>query len=82
MRPKARTRLPQPSMKISPDLRFNDDQGVDWRIYEIPSHRVTAPRGRTCLIFESDAAIRRVWNYPDHWQRLSPPELAALSWEI
>lgn len=67
-------------MKLNPDLRFSDDTGVDWRIYEIPARRVPAPTGRTCLIFESDAAIRRVWNYPQDWHRLTPPELVELSW--
>ncbi|HET6681212.1 MAG TPA: hypothetical protein VFG84_08415 [Gemmatimonadaceae bacterium] len=67
-------------MKRNPDLRFYDNSGVDWRIYEVPSSRVPAPRGSNCLIFESDAAIRRVWNYPNDWQGLSEPELAELSW--
>ena len=64
----------------TPICQFVDPKGIDWRIYEISSAHVPAPRGRQCLVFESDDAIRRVWNYPDDWQRLSPTELVALSW--
>ena len=64
----------------SPQLVFVDKSGVDWRIYERRRAEVPAPRGDSCLIFESCAAIRRVWNYPRDWRTLSTEELAALSW--
>jgi hypothetical protein len=64
----------------TPLYQFVDPKGIDWRIYEVPSAQVPAPRGPQCLIFESDTAIRRVWNYPEDWQLLSSDELTALSW--
>jgi hypothetical protein len=33
---------------------------------------------RSSLIFESDAAVRRVRNYPPNWHELPDDELAAL----
>jgi hypothetical protein len=69
-------------MMKSPRLCFIDSAGIDWRIYEIPSVNVPAPRGDNCLVFESEKAIRRVWNYPPNWQRLSSDELSALSWNV
>ncbi len=64
----------------SPSLVFIDKSGVDWRIYEMSRAQVPAPRGDACLVFESQAAIRRVWNYPNDWRSLTTEELAALSW--
>ena len=64
----------------NPRLCFVDSLGTDWRIYEVASANVPAPRGRNCLIFESAQAVRRVWNYPSNWHRLSSDELSALSW--
>ena len=63
-----------------PRLIFVDSAGVDWRIYEFACVDVPAARGPQCLVFESDAAIRRVWNYPTNWKDLSSTELTALSW--
>jgi hypothetical protein len=67
---------------LQPRLVFVDDSGIDWRIYELPGERVPASRGRRCLIFESDRAIRRVWNFPDNWLALSSSELSRLSWNV
>ena len=64
----------------NPRRCFVDSRGTDWRIYEIASNNVPAPRGRNCLIFESTQAVRRVWNYPSNWEKLSTDELSALSW--
>jgi len=66
----------------NPRLCFVDSLGTDWRIYEVASTNVPAPRGRNCLIFESTQAVRRVWNYPSNWEHLSTDELSALSWNI
>jgi hypothetical protein len=64
----------------NPRLCFVDSVGTDWRIYEVASSNVPAPRGHNCLIFESSQAVRRVWNYPSNWDSLSSDELSALSW--
>ncbi len=67
-------------LMTNPRLCFVDSVGTDWRIYEVASVNVPAPRGRNCLIFESAQAVRRVWNYPQNWHNLSSDELSALSW--
>ena len=64
----------------NPRRCYVDSLGTDWRIYEVASKNVPAPRGRNCLIFESSQAVRRVWNYPANWENLSTDELSALSW--
>ena len=68
------------SLMTNPRLCFVDSLGTDWRIYEVASANVPAPRGSNCLIFESTQAVRRVWNYPANWHKLSSDELTALSW--
>ena len=68
------------SQMTNPRLCFVDSMGTDWRIYEVASVNVPAPRGSNCLIFESVKAVRRVWNYPNNWHNLSSDELSALSW--
>jgi hypothetical protein len=73
------TQEPKAGM-TNPRLCFVDSVGTDWRIYEVASANVPAPRGRNCLIFESSQAVRRVWNYPSNWHNLSTDELSALSW--
>lgn len=59
--------------------------GATWRVREIdcppdfPLPDVAAGR-RHCLIFESEDAVRRVWDFPPTWRVLSAAELIALSW--
>lgn len=51
-----------------------------WVVHEVSvaaSLWVRAPR---CLVFQSETAIRRVWDYPIEWPTLSDAELEALSW--
>jgi hypothetical protein len=57
-----------------------DGEEVKWRVREVDGHGVPAPRGARCLIFDSESAVRRVWDYPADWRDLPPSELAAVSW--
>lgn len=57
-----------------------DRDGVRWRVYEESGAVVPGARGSACLVFDSDAVIRRVWNYPTEWRALSAAELIAISW--
>jgi hypothetical protein len=59
---------------------FLDGNGVEWEVMEIDGAEVPAARGERCLIFRSPAAVRRVWNYPKSWTRMSASELLNLSW--
>lgn len=58
---------------------FVDAEGVRWRVYEQPFSEYDRRSGQS-LIFASDAAIRRVRNYPPTWAEISDAELALLSW--
>lgn len=53
--------------------------GALWLVYELlpaPYDRRQSPS----LIFESDAVVRRVRDYPANWRELSDDDLLALSW--
>lgn len=53
--------------------------GVLWLVYELPAPAYDR-RQNPSLIFETDAAVRRVRNYPAEWRALSDEDLLALSW--
>lgn len=59
---------------------FIDADGLRWRVHEQPFAEYDRRRGRS-LIFSSEAAVRRVRDYPENWFSLSDEELAALSWK-
>jgi hypothetical protein len=63
--------IPRPGSR-----RYQDAQGVWWRVYERPGGR-----GGSCLIFESDTAARRVTDYPAEWAQLPNDALEKLSWK-
>jgi hypothetical protein len=54
-----------------------DTQGNEWVVHEVDTPQSWA-RGTRCLIFSSPAVVRRVWNYPVDWVRLSASELLEL----
>jgi hypothetical protein len=53
--------------------------GVLWLVYEMPAPAYDR-RQKPSLIFEADAAVRRVRNYPADWRALSDEALLTLSW--
>jgi hypothetical protein len=57
-----------------------DGGGVRWRVYELARPGDPGRRGGRCLVFDSDAVVRRVATYPAGWHDLPPAELLALSW--
>lgn len=59
---------------------FVDAEGTRWQVSERPFADYDRRRGLS-LIFASDAAVRRVREYPDDWSSLSDEELIALSWK-
>jgi hypothetical protein len=61
-------------------VTFVDGEHVLWRVTEHDGRGVPGSRGERCLIFTSDWAIRRVWDYPLAWRDLSPVALAEVSW--
>ena len=60
---------------------FVDSDGTRWSVYEQPFADYDRRRGIS-LIFASDAAMRRVRDYPDNWRTLSDTELASMSWRV
>ena len=53
--------------------------GALWLVYELPAQAYDR-RQEPSLIFETDAAVRRVRNYPADWRELTDEDLLALSW--
>ncbi|HKW49646.1 MAG TPA: hypothetical protein VJN70_19470 [Gemmatimonadaceae bacterium] len=54
--------------------------GMLWLVYEFLSE--FDRRQTPSLVFESEAAVRRVRNYPNNWRTLNDAELLALSWSV
>ena len=61
-------------------VEFIDGHGVRWRVVERDARGDPGARGECCLIFSSDEAVRRIWEYPAAWRELSATALASLSW--
>lgn len=59
---------------------FQDADGSRWRVYEQPFSDYDRRTGMS-LIFASEAAVRRVRDFPADWTTLSDDELLALSWK-
>jgi hypothetical protein len=56
------------------------NEGVPWLVYELPPTPFDR-RSSPSLVFESDAAVRRVRDFPPNWRDLADEELFALSWK-
>lgn len=63
----------------SPSRVFFDADGTRWHVSERPFADYDRRRGLS-LIFASDAAVRRVRDFPPDWHSLDDEELLALSW--
>lgn len=73
---------PDPSAEheIPGERVFQDSDGSRWRVYEQAVSGYDRRTG-TSLIFASEAAVRRVRDFPSDWITLSDVELLALSWK-
>ena len=69
----------EPAVSLAPHV-VKDASGTRWRVTEVSGRYVPGARGESCLVFESEAAIRRVWHYPPTWRDLPEPELIEVSW--
>jgi len=58
---------------------FLDVEGTHWNVYEQAFGDYDRRSGMS-LIFASEAAVRRVRDFPSDWMELSDEELLALSW--
>lgn len=73
--------VPAPADRSDPRERvFVDDDGTRWHVSERPFADYDRRRG-VSLIFASDAAVRRVRDFPTDWFSLSIEQLIALSWK-
>lgn len=61
-------------------VTYVDGDHVHWRVTEHDGRGVPGSRGERCLVFASEGATRRVWDYPLDWRRLTPLVLATVSW--
>jgi hypothetical protein len=64
----------------APPHLVKDASGTRWRVTEVSGQQVPGARGDACLVFESDTAIRRVWEFPPSWRELPGPDLIRVSW--
>jgi hypothetical protein len=64
---------------IGESCEFTSADGVRWLVREYRASE-PAPGNDSCLVFECDAAMRRVCAFPPHWRELSSEELLDLSW--
>lgn len=74
-------RIDSPVNSNTPRTRsFVDADGGHWNVYEKTFAEYDRRSGMS-LIFSSDAAVRRVRDYPADWFDLDDAQLAALSWQ-
>jgi len=59
-------------------VRVFEAGGLRWTVREVP-YPPTDRRSGTCLIFDAGTVIRRVRNFPLHWDTLADDELYTLS---
>jgi hypothetical protein len=72
----ARTSAPDTNLPAGRVARVLEREGRQWLVFEHvrPFDRRSSPD----LVFESDAVVRRVRNYPADWHRLTSDQLWAL----
>ena len=63
-----------------PGRTFQDVEGARWQVYEQAFGDYDRRSGMS-LIFTSEAAVRRVRDFPSDWRQLTDEELLALSWK-
>lgn len=61
-------------------VMFEDSDGVRWTAREHDGRDIPGHRSDTCLIFESENSVRRVWTYPPDWHTLPAEALERASW--
>jgi hypothetical protein len=61
-------------------VTYVDGDHVYWCVTEHDGRAVPGSRGERCLVFASETATRRVWDYPFDWRQLPPAALATVSW--
>jgi hypothetical protein len=59
-------------------MRELNHDGLLWVVREVETENVPGARAGRCLLFESDAVVRRVWEYPADWAERSDAFLRGL----
>jgi hypothetical protein len=74
-------RLAPPTVGAGGVLEFVDYTGERWRVVEDACGRISDPTARTrrCLVFATTLFVRRIYEFPADWARLSSEALIALS---
>lgn len=52
--------------------------GVRWSVHEASAARTPGAQAYRCLIFDSEGIVRRLWAFPEHWDRLADGEILRL----
>ncbi|HVX38041.1 MAG TPA: hypothetical protein VHB25_00615 [Gemmatimonadaceae bacterium] len=53
-------------------------EGIEWRVDEHDARATPGAKGPSCLVFDADTVVRRVWAFPEDWNDLSDDALGAL----
>ena len=61
---------------------FRAADGSTWSAHAVALGDVSWARAARCLVFQSELAIRRVWQYPADWRALPDAALEAPSWDM
>ena len=69
----------EPPVHDGDALMFVDHRGVAWTVREVTCAAAPSSRGPISLVFSSESACRRVYEYPGSWKSLSTDGLVALS---
>jgi hypothetical protein len=57
---------------------IRDANGVEWDVREIDCRQTPGALGPSCLIFDSEQVVRRVWSFPADWTALPDADLLQL----
>ena len=53
-------------------------EGVRWAVHEASASRTPGAQASRCLIFDSEGIVRRLWVFPEQWERLADIEIIGL----
>jgi hypothetical protein len=59
-------------------VRTISREQLEWRVYEANTRAVPGAPADSCLIFNSDAIVRRCWAFPENWASLDDDALWGL----
>jgi hypothetical protein len=78
MRDREEPRRDRPFLAVRSRAVWDAAHGREWRVWAADCRSVPGHRGDQCLIFDCGTTVRRVWTFPDDWERLPDHTLLAM----